>query len=106
MTVLKPERLELLAADIREASNQLDKIVQGVQEVLALLIRSRTISHFVTLCGMPTPSTWMPSASRNLRAACRKRSTHSRVTYSNSSPGWRTRPRGYPTIDPASSWMK
>ncbi|MCS6846401.1 MAG: hypothetical protein RMN52_01645 [Anaerolineae bacterium] len=36
MTVFKPEQLELLAADIREESAQLDKIVQGVREVLAL----------------------------------------------------------------------
>lgn len=36
MTVLKPERLELLAADIREEAKRLDTVTQGVQEVLAM----------------------------------------------------------------------
>ncbi|WP_169237273.1 ribonuclease toxin HepT-like protein [Candidatus Roseilinea sp. NK_OTU-006] len=48
MTVLKPERLELLAADIREASNQLDKIVRGVQEVLVLAEDDPARRHIYT----------------------------------------------------------
>lgn len=45
MTVLKPERLELLAADIREESTQLNKIVQGVREVLTLVEEDAVHRH-------------------------------------------------------------